>query len=149
MSDEKKSAGQGQRRQAVSALNALDLALQSQEMDAELARFLKHLLPLLDGVENLCRDLDGQPQEEILRRAKGLALLPELADEAADSIGLERFGKIGDVVDRQNYEVVSATVDSNRPHGTVLEVTQRGWMHESQPLRRAKVIASVQQKQEE
>ena len=135
--------GRHPRRDPVSALNALDLALGSQQIESEMAEFLVALLPLLDAVEKICRDLHQKPAEVLAAKAEQLALLPELADEAMGRIGLSRFGAPGEAVDRARHEVVDTLVDESRPAGTILDVLEPGWAHQGRILRYAKVIASV------
>lgn len=124
------------------SLDALDLALESQKLEAEQDDFLIDLLPLLDGVEKLCRDLDQQPPEVSAERREALALLPEIADEAARKIDLERVGRPGEAIDRRRHEVVATVSDAERPHGTVTEVIESGWSFQGRLLRLAKVVAT-------
>jgi molecular chaperone GrpE len=133
----------GSRRDRLAALNALDLALASQRIDAEMTEFLSALLPLLDGVEKLCRGLASQPADALAAKAEPIGLLAELADEALDQIGLSRFGAVGETVDRARHEVVETVPDPQRAPGTVVDVVEPGWIYQGIPLRHAKVIASV------
>ncbi len=130
------------------SLDALDLALESQKLEAEQDDFLLDLLPLLDGVEKLCRGLGDQPPETLEKRREALALLPEIADEAARKIGLERAGRLGEPVDRLRHEVVATVPDVERPHGTVAEVIESGWSFQGRLLRLAKVVATSRSKDE-
>jgi molecular chaperone GrpE len=130
-------------RKTVSALNALDLALESQRLEGETRDFVAALLPLLDGVEKVCRGIDSQPPEVIQAKAEAIAILAELADQAAGSIGLERIDQIGAVADPGRFEVVETLLMPDRTHGTVVEVIQPGWLFEGRVLRPARVVASL------
>ncbi len=132
------------RRGALSSLDALDLALESQKMELETDAFLLKLLPLLDAVEKLCRGLDREPPETIVAKAEALAILADMAEAAAAQIGLERSGRIGEPVDRDRHEVVDTVLSSDQPHGTVLEIIHGGWLLEGRVLRRAGVVASME-----
>lgn len=135
--------GQPSGRGALSSLNALDLALQSQKMELETDAFLLKFLPLLDAVEKLCRGLDQEAPEEIVGRAESLALLADIAEDATAEIGLERSGVIGESVDRAKHEVADTVAGSEHEHGTVLEVLRYGWLLEGRILRQASVVASI------
>lgn len=144
MSEPSESAGpRPPKRNIVSSLNALDLALASQQIANEMREFLTALLPLLNGVEKLCRGLETQPPEVVAAKAEQLALLADLADQATEQIGLARFGVAGECVDRTLHEVVDTVRDADRPHGTIVDVLEPGWLFQGQPLRCARVAASV------
>lgn len=125
------------------ALNALDLSLASQEMESEIRDVLREFLPLLDGVERLCRHLDCQPPAAVAEKAEALALLAEIAAAAAQRIGLERTAGVGDRVDPARHEVVEAVPDTACPPGTILEILENGWTYDGKPLRRAQVVTST------
>ena len=125
------------------ALNALDLAMQSQQMESEVRSLMRELLPLLDGVEKLCRGLDELPQQVLVRRADALAALAELADRIVEDIGLERDGSVGQPVDRDRHEVVDSIVADGAAVGEVVEIVESGWSYQGTLLRRAKVVAAA------
>lgn len=129
---------------SIAALNALDLALESQRLEAEQEVFLTHFLPLLDNVERLCRGLEHSTPEAVAERREALALLAEIGDQVANAIGLERIGKPGDIARGDLHEVVDTEPRADQPQGVVLDVVQFGWIFRGKLLRPAKVVASAQ-----
>jgi molecular chaperone GrpE len=121
---------------------SLDLALESQRMETEIHDLAMALLPLLDGVENFCRGLDCATQEAIAQKVEGLSLLGDLADNLKAQIGLQRIGGVGEVVDREHYEIVDTLRGDDIPRGTVLKVIQSGWVFRGHTIRPAKVAVS-------
>lgn len=121
---------------------ALDLALERQQMEVEMDRFLSTLLPLLDGVHKLCRDIDGRPLAWVEQRIEALALLADLADEAAEQIGLRRTAEPGEMIDTARHEAVAVSPGNAAPRGAILEVEQHGWMFRNRVLRQARVVVS-------
>jgi molecular chaperone GrpE (heat shock protein) len=127
----------------VSAFNALDLALESQRLEAETADVVRALLPLIDGVERLCRGLDRQPPDTVLGRREALALLADMSDQALGRIELERTGCVGERVDPRHHEVVETRSALPEECGIVLEVVETGFVLHGRALRLAKVVAGV------
>lgn len=128
---------------SVAALNALDLALESQRLEVEKETFLLHFLPLLDNVERLCRGLEHSAPEAVAQRREALGLLAEIGDQVASEIGLERVGKLGEIARGELHEVVDTKPCSDQPQGAVLDVVQFGWTFRGKVLRPAKVVAGV------
>ncbi len=143
--NEKSHAGPGRlpQRGTVSSLNALDLALESQKVECEIDDFVLNLLPLLDAIEKLCRGLDRKDPEAIVAKAEALAVLADMAEDAAAQVGLERFGQVGEPADRNLCEVVETLPSDDQPHGTVVEIIHGGWRIDGRVLRLASVVASV------
>jgi molecular chaperone GrpE len=125
----------------VGALNALDLALESQRLDAEQEEFVEQLLPLLDNVERLCRGLDEATVDAVMERRDALALLADIGDKVAGEIGLERIGTRGELARPESHEVVDTEPRPDQPHGAVLDIVQFGWRFRGRVLRPAKVVA--------
>jgi molecular chaperone GrpE (heat shock protein) len=125
------------------ALNALDLALEMQKMEAEMHKFVCEFLPLLDDVEMLCRDLSRAPVESVMQRAEALAMLADQADRIRTAIDLERIGEVGEIVDADRYHVVDTAPRQDKANGTVLEVNKYGWSFRGHIIRQARVVASV------
>jgi molecular chaperone GrpE (heat shock protein) len=133
-------------RDALSAMNALDLALHSQELDAEVATTMRRLLPLLDQIERICRGFDKLTPEACVAKAESVAILADLADKMAKDTGLERFAAVGEAVDGEKHEIVEtrrAEADGAAAHGCIVEVVEPGWLHQGLLLRRAKVIVAA------
>ena len=133
---------------AISALNALDLALESQKLELEAEKFVKAFLPLMEAVESLCRGLQGEDAQTVLGKVEALSLLPETAEVAAAKIGLVRDGRVGELVDRSQQEVVDTELRSDLAHGTILDVVKAGWLLRGKVLQRAKVVASRRELEE-
>ena len=125
------------------AANALDLALESQRMQSDLRDILLTFLPLLDGVEKLCRDLIRQSPEMILGRAEALSLLADVADQAKAKAGLEPCGSAGEAADYRKFDIVDAIPAPGAERGRVLDVIAQGWMFRGEVMRRARVIVSA------
>lgn len=133
----------GSTKADLAALRALDVAMASQEMESELRSVLRALLPVLDGIDRLCRHLDREPADVVARKAEALAMLADMADAAAERVGLVRSGRIGDRVDGDAQEVIQVVADSSKPTGTILEVVENGWTYDGVLLRRARVVSST------
>lgn len=113
------------------------------EQQEKIEKMLLAFTPLLEGVEKLCRGVDRLESDELTRKAEGLALLPELADEAIAKVGLKRLGHIGELTDPYYHEVVDTVSRSDLEPGTIVDVVQYGWELDGIPLLEAKVIVSV------
>lgn len=127
----------------VGRLNALDLVLESQRLDAELEEFVELLLPLLDNVERLCRGLDEAHVDDVIKRKDALGLLADIGDKVADGIGLERIGTPGELARPDLHEVVDTEPRPGQVHGIVVDVIQAGWKFRGKVLKPAKVVAAV------
>jgi len=127
----------------VSRLNALDLALQSQQLELEGQALVRTLLPLLDHIESICRGFDHLPPERQQARAEAVATLAEVADTTAGRMQLEPIGKVGERSDPDRHEVVGTRAAPGAAHGSILEVTRRGWSYQGRVLRPAQVIAAI------
>jgi molecular chaperone GrpE (heat shock protein) len=126
-------------------MNALDLALRSQELDAEVSATMRRLLPLLDQVEKVCRNFDQLPAEDCVARAEGVAMLADIADRVASESGLQRFADITQAVDGARHEVIQTKrldAENKASHGRIVETPEPGWLHHGLVLKRAKVVAT-------
>lgn len=133
--------GKPQRSPVASALDALDFIVESQQLQTEVRSFVMQLLPLLDSIHKLCPDMETLTPEQLAERAAALALLPEVADAACDSIGLVRFGAAGGPIDPERCEVVATQQDANHSTGTIVDVLEPGWEMDGAVLRQARVVA--------
>ena len=137
--------GRAGAQDALSAMNALDLAMRSQELDAEVASTMRRLLPLFDQVEKICRNFDKLAPEDCVARSEAVAMLADIANRIAHDSGLERFADLGERVDGARHEVVDTKRlddESKDSHGRILETPEPGWLHHGLVLRRAKVVAA-------
>lgn len=125
----------------LSALNALDLAVESQRMQAEVHDFLIALLPLLREVEKLSRAVAGAPEHDPY--VSGILRLADRAADLKTKMGLAPIGTIDEVVDPIRYEVVDTFPREDRNPGTVLEVVESGWSFRGITIQRARVAASI------
>jgi molecular chaperone GrpE len=129
---------------SVSALNALELVLESQKFEAEIETMLQAMLPLLDAVERVCRDLDSRDPEEVLRKVEAIALLAEMGDSTVERLGLQRIAGIGEPAHPSRHEIVDVVAPSHsHSPGTIVEVVQFGWIYQGRLLRPAKVVAAT------
>jgi molecular chaperone GrpE len=126
---------------AISALNALDLALQSQKLELDALESVRRWLPLLEQIEKVCRGFAELDPVTMRDRAGSVALIAEVAARAATESGLERISDVGARVDPARHVVVAATAAAGVERGTILSVEAVGWMFQGRVLAPARVIA--------
>lgn len=127
---------------AISALNALDLALESQKLEVEATNATRRWLPLLDQIEKVCRDFDKLSPDDAVARGEAVAILADVAVEVASSVGLQRYEDVGLEVSSERHDVADTVVSDGEP-GRVASVHEVGWCLDGRPLRRAKVVATT------
>lgn len=143
MNQQKPRPQQKQTNTTIANLNAIDLALESQKLQLETFEFLRELLPVFDGVLNMCRGLERLTPSEIVGKVEGLSILADVTDQALVGIGLARLGKVGEATDPSRHEVIDTRPSDDIPHGTVIEVLEHGWDYQGKVLRTARVVASA------
>ena len=57
--------------------------------------------------------------------------------------GVEKYGKVGDVVDHARYEIVQEVTDSDHASGEIVRVLRFGYAHGDRILRPAQVIIAA------
>mgnify|MGYP006280494641 CR=1 FL=1 len=125
----------------LSALNALDLAMNSQEVEVDLDTVLKTLVSLLEAVRNSCNDIDNLGEQEWSARRERVAMLGELADRLLAGLPLMQTARPGIPVDKYLHEVVETLEGAREQRGTISKVIEQGWVFRKALVRRAKVIA--------
>jgi molecular chaperone GrpE (heat shock protein) len=142
MSDDKRSGGPPS-FDPVTRLNALDLALRSQQLELDEMERIRRWLPLLDQIESVCRDFEHLDGDERARRAEGVAVIAELAEQAAGGCELERFGSVGERSLAERHEVIDTRPGQPADQGRIIEIRAPGWSFRGRVVRRAKVVTSV------
>jgi molecular chaperone GrpE len=126
----------------ISALNAIDLALASQQMEAETRDFVVALLPVFDGIDRVRRGVALRADAGDTS-AEAIVLVADIAEVTMARIDLERIGQVGEPVDRLRHEVVATEAVPDRAKGTVLEVVESGWVFRGVIIRPAKVVVTT------
>jgi molecular chaperone GrpE (heat shock protein) len=123
-------------------LNALDLAMLSQQVEVELEELVRHVIPLLDRVQTVCSGFVQYAEDLPPGKAESVELLAGLAEETAAACEIEQLGVPGERVARGLHEVVG-TRPTEAAGGTVLEVVEHGWTFRGKRLCPARVIVGA------
>ena len=97
---------------------------------------LGKLLPILDNLERaaMYREAD--------KVAEGLGLIAAAANEAMASLGVEKFGEVGDTFDPALHNAVMHEEDEARGEGEITAVHQKGYRKGERILRYAMVTVA-------
>ena len=97
---------------------------------------LTKLLPVLDNLERaaMYREAD--------KVAEGLALIATAADEAIASLGVEKFGEVGETFDPALHNAVMHVEDEEHGEGEITAVHQKGYRKGERILRYAMVTVA-------
>ena len=97
---------------------------------------LTKLLPILDNLERaaMYREAD--------KVAEGLALIATAANEAMTSLGVEKFGEVGDTFDPALHNAVMHVEDDEHGEGEITAVHQKGYRKGERILRYAMVTVA-------
>ena len=97
---------------------------------------LSKLLPILDNLERaaMYRETD--------KVAEGLALIATAADEAMASLGVEKFGEVGETFDPALHNAVMHVEDEEHGEGEITAVHQKGYRKGERILRYAMVTVA-------
>ncbi len=123
----------------VGALNALDLAMGSQEADAELADVIGAFVPLIEAVRQTCEGFDELPEREADQRKQRVAMLADLANRIVASLPLEPTAETSMPTDKIKHEIVDTIDTDGAPRGAIARVVEQGWEYRGILIRRAKV----------
>ena len=86
-----------------------------------LADTVKELLPIIDNLERAALYDDGEKVKE------GLVMTAKAAIGAFEKLGVEEFGKVGDVFDPSLHNAVLHIDDESYGEGEIVEVFQKGY----------------------
>lgn len=112
---------------------------QEDEREQPVASFFSGLLPIMDGLEAVRRQILETGEEEW---QKGITILYEkLLDHCAAS-GLEASAQAGKPFDPTLHEALAAAEAPGVGEGCVSEVVQQGWLLRGRVLRFARVVVA-------
>jgi molecular chaperone GrpE (heat shock protein) len=116
------------------------------ELDAERKQrsiFLS-LLRVCDAFDRIERTTDVTRLDPAAQqRFRSVRLTATLLEDALEEEGVvAMYGLEGSLVDAHKHEVADVEIRTDCPHGTILEVRERGYEWRGKLLRRAKVIMS-------
>jgi molecular chaperone GrpE len=101
---------------------------------------LSYLLPVLD---DLGRALGTAPPELATNPwVQGLLLVARRLTTLFDQLGVRQFGAPGEPFDPRRHEAIAAEARSDVPEGTILQVTQPGYILGDRVIRPAQVIVA-------
>ena len=109
------------------------------EREQPVASFFSGLLPIMDGLEAVRRQILETGEEEWQR---GITIFYEkLLDHCATS-GLEASAQVGKPFDPTLHEALAAAEAREVGEGCVCEVVQQGWLLRGRVLRFARVVVA-------
>jgi molecular chaperone GrpE len=108
--------------------------------DFALARFVKELLPVLDGLE---RGLYGPESETVESYKKGMELILKQFRDALSSAGLQPIRAIGTIFDPSYHQAVMREENNNLAENEIIEELQRGYTFKDRLLRPSMVKVAV------
>ncbi len=127
-------------------LEALAASLRSQSKQpdrAELKRFFKSAVQLLDGFDRILTMSEQlSPTEEVQNWLKSVASLQSRMMKTFERFGLRAMDPLGKRVDLDRHEVVDVHRTDSMPDETVVEVRQKGYIFEGKVLRDAQVVVA-------
>jgi molecular chaperone GrpE len=109
-----------------------------RERDAERARAVAALLPIVDDIERALAHADADPTSVI----EGVRSVRDKAVEVLAQLGYPRNDQTGVPFDPSRHEVVAVVDDPGADPGTVLEVLRPGYGDAERQLRPASVAVS-------
>ncbi len=109
------------------------------ERGQPVASFFSGLLPIMDGLEAVRRQILKTGEEEW---RKGITIFYEkLIDHCAAS-GLQASAQVGKPFDPSLHEALAAAEASGVGEGCICEVVQQGWLFRGRVLRFARVVVA-------
>ncbi len=113
---------------------------QAEGRIAAQSALLSHLLPVLD---DLGRALGAAPPELATHPwVQGLFLVERRLTTLLDQLGVRRIGAPGEPFDPRWHEAITTEVRADVPEGTILRVTQPGYVLGERVIRPAQVVVA-------
>ncbi len=104
------------------------------------ARFVQGLLPFIDDVDRAIEASGSATDVESLR--EGFDMIARRFSESLAAAGAEEIAAEGEPFDPTIHEAIMQIEDADRPAGTVINATQRGFRIGERLVRAAKVVVS-------
>lgn len=104
------------------------------------ARFVQALLPFIDDVDRAIEASSNATDVESLR--EGFDMIARRFSESLSAAGAEEIAAEGEAFDPAVHEAIMQIEDADRPAGTVINATQRGFRIGDRLVRAAKVVVS-------
>lgn len=101
--------------------------------DSAVSDTLSSLLPVIDNLERAAQYDDGEKVKE------GVQMTAKTVASALAKLGIEEFGKPGDIFDPTIHNAVMHTEDENAKEGEIVEVFQKGYRKGKRIIRFATV----------
>jgi len=123
----------------------MELAYELQERteENEMPRFIRSLLPSLDGFERILNFAREYPKsEEIDNWLKSVESLYFRQIRLLRNFGLKAVETVGKPVDLNYHEVVDYRPTKDYPHNEVIQEMQKGYLYRGKVLRDAKVVVA-------
>jgi molecular chaperone GrpE len=98
------------------------------------------LIPVLDHFDQALRFKPAGVDASVENWLEGILHVRTQLEAIILEMGIEPFGKEGEMFDPYLHETASEEVREGAVPGTILQVVQRGWKRESHVIRPAKVI---------
>jgi len=108
--------------------------------DFALSRFVKELLPVLDGLE---RGLYGPESDTVESYKKGMELILKQFRDVLSSAGLQPIRAIGTIFDPNYHQAVMREENNNLAENEIIEELQRGYTFKDRLLRPSMVKVAV------
>ncbi|MCX7012211.1 MAG: nucleotide exchange factor GrpE [Candidatus Sumerlaeota bacterium] len=122
-------------------------ACQSEAGGQEFDRFIRRILPRLDGFDRILEGLRSMPPtpevNNWLQTLEGLYF--KLQGDLV-SVGLVPMETVGKLVNLECMEVIDYRPTNDYPHNMVIQEVKRGWRYKGKPLRDAKVVVACNER---
>jgi molecular chaperone GrpE len=112
-------------------------------------RLLLELVPVLDNIERAIqasddgrRTTDDGPRTTDEGLRKGVRLTAQQLREALGKFGFAEYSCVGEPFDPRKCEAVSYVVTDEKPEGTIVTETAKGYLYRTRVLRPAMVIVA-------
>ncbi len=138
--------------QTMKKLDLLELEkeelIKRQSRPEELERFMKALLPTLDGFDRLLSMARATKveNEEVNNWLKAIESIYFRLLRLLENFGLYQLQSVGKKVDLNVHEVVEYRPSDEHPHDTVISERQKGYVFRGKLLRDAKVVVAYKER---
>ncbi|MBI4714131.1 nucleotide exchange factor GrpE [Candidatus Uhrbacteria bacterium] len=100
------------------------------------------ILPVLDNFDQALRFKPVGLDDKSEKWLQGILHVRTQLENMLQEIGLEPFGKEGELFDPHLHDAIAQKESKEKESGTILEVQKRGWKHGERLIRPAIVIVS-------